>query len=88
MAKDGHVPTRSGNRLIDTRMIIDDVMRRYPETVSVFLQFGMDCYGCSMARFESVKDGAAAYHVDLHLLTQALDEAARKTKTGFPEAGT
>ncbi len=67
------------NLLIDTKMMIDEVMERHPETVSVFLQFGMDCYGCSMARFESVQDGADAYNVDLHLLVQALNEAARKT---------
>jgi len=69
----------SRNQVIDTKMIIDEVMERYPGTVAVFLQFGMDCYGCSMARFESVRDGAAAYNVDLHLLVQALNEAAQKT---------
>ncbi|NOZ06090.1 MAG: DUF1858 domain-containing protein [Chloroflexi bacterium] len=60
-------------------MMIDEVMKRHPETVSVFLRFGMDCYGCSMARFESVRDGAAAYNVDLGSLVQALNEAAQKT---------
>jgi len=65
--------------VIEADMIIDNVLEEHPETLSVFLQFDMDCYGCSMARFETVADGAAIYHVDVEVLLQELNKAVAKS---------
>ena len=38
-------------------MPIGDVVKNYPETIKVFLQHGLMCVGCAVARFENIKDG-------------------------------
>jgi hybrid cluster-associated redox disulfide protein len=67
--------------VIRADMIINDVLEEHPETLSVFLHFDMDCYGCSMARFETIADGAAIYHVGVDVLLQELNESVAKSLT-------
>jgi hybrid cluster-associated redox disulfide protein len=37
-------------------MTVDDVMRRWPATIRVFLAFRMNCVGCPIAGFHTVDD--------------------------------
>ena len=78
----------SMNPTIDADMVVDEVLEEHPETLPVFLHFDMDCYGCSMARFETVADGAAIYDVDLEVLLQALNEAVTQSVAVAGEKGT
>lgn len=55
--------------LINEQMNILEVVQLYPETVDVFRHYGMSCLGCSAAKFESIKQGAAAHGIDIHALT-------------------
>jgi hybrid cluster-associated redox disulfide protein len=56
-------------------MPIGQVVQKYPETVQVFLQHGLMCFGCAIARFENVEQGAVAHGIDVDALMKDLNEA-------------
>lgn len=41
-------------------MGILDAVNAYPDSVNVFQAYGMHCFGCMAARFESIEEGALA----------------------------
>jgi hybrid cluster-associated redox disulfide protein len=55
---------------------IEDVLRRFPATVSVFTRFGIDCAGCQLSAWENLEHGARVHGIDLPRLLEALNEAA------------
>lgn len=56
-------------------MPIGDVVKKYPQTIRVFLQHGLVCVGCAVARFENIRDGAAAHGIDVDALIADLNQA-------------
>ncbi|HEY8334893.1 MAG TPA: DUF1858 domain-containing protein [Tardiphaga sp.] len=56
-------------------MTVDEVMRRWPATIRVFLDFNMGCVGCPIATFHSVDDACREHKVGQAFL-QALRAAA------------
>ena len=58
---------------------IGDVVREFPETVPVFLEHGLGCLGCALARFENIAQGAKAHGIDVDALMVALNEAIAAT---------
>jgi hybrid cluster-associated redox disulfide protein len=67
---------------METRMpirfddLVDDVMRRSPETIRVFLQFRMRCVGCPIACFHTVEDACREHGVDRDAFFRALSACA------------
>lgn len=59
-------------------MSITEVVSKYPELVSVFMEHGMGCLGCAAARFESIEQGARAHGIDVDNLINALNKALDK----------
>ena len=57
---------------LDLDMPVADVMRRWPETVGVFVARQMACPGCPMAPFMTVADAAREYHLDADELLAVL----------------
>ncbi|MCW2277425.1 DUF1858 domain-containing protein [Heliophilum fasciatum] len=57
-------------------MTISEVVGKYPQTVPVFMSFGMGCLGCSAARFENIAQGAGAHGIDIEKLMVELNKAA------------
>jgi hybrid cluster-associated redox disulfide protein len=45
-------------------MTVDEVMRRWPTTIRVFLDFGMRCVGCPIASFHSIDEACEEHDVD------------------------
>jgi len=58
-------------------MIIGDIIRRHPETLKVFEQFGLDCFECQIADFEAVEHGAGVHKVEVDELLKELNRVAR-----------
>lgn len=56
-------------------MIVDDIMTRWPTSVSVFLRHRMACPGCVMAPFMTVREAAREYGLDPRLLSRELAAA-------------
>ncbi len=55
-------------------MTIQEVVQNHPEAVRVFLEHGLHCIGCSVARFENIEQGALAHGIDLDKLLRDLND--------------
>ncbi len=62
--------------LVSREMTIAEVVNKYPQTVPVFLAHGLFCFGCAVARFENVEQGAEAHGIDVDALMTDLNAAA------------
>jgi hybrid cluster-associated redox disulfide protein len=58
---------------ITKEMSIGEVMKKYPQTVKVFLQHGLMCVGCAAARFENLEQGAVAHGINVEALVKDLN---------------
>jgi hybrid cluster-associated redox disulfide protein len=61
---------------ITREMLIGEVVQKYPQTVEVFLRHGLMCFGCVMARYENVEQGAVAHGIDVEALMKDLNATA------------
>ena len=43
---------------------VNEVMSRWPETIGVFIQHGMGCVGCPVARFHSVEEACREHDLE------------------------
>ncbi len=61
---------------INKEMKIAEVLREYPQTVDVFLAYGMQCACCPMAEPESLADAAKVHDINIDDLLIDLNEKA------------
>jgi len=61
--------------VISKDMPIGEVVEKYPQTVEVFLRHGLMCFGCAVARFENLEQGAMAHGINVELLLKDLNTA-------------
>lgn len=61
--------------MITRDMIIADIIRQHPETVSVFQRYHLDCYECQIADLETVEHGAGVHKVAIAELVEALNKS-------------
>ena len=64
--------------MITREMTIAEIIANYPQTMSVFRSFGLDCMECQIADYEEVEHGAGVHNVDIEQLLKALNEAINK----------
>ncbi|KPK99464.1 MAG: hypothetical protein AMJ91_07755 [candidate division Zixibacteria bacterium SM23_73_3] len=62
-------------------MTFGEVLKRHPETVKTFFQYGMHCFGCHLAVDETIEQGAMAHGVEIDKLIDDLN----KTVAPSPE---
>ena len=63
-------------------MTVDEVMRRWPATIRVFLDFRMGCVGCPIAGFHTVEDACREHACDPADFLSALRAAAANSESG------
>ena len=56
-------------------MAIGEIVQKFPQTVPVFLKHGLMCFGCAVARFENLEQGARAHGIDVEALVTDLNAA-------------
>ena len=56
-------------------MPIGEVVQSYPQTIEVFLKHGLMCFGCAIARYENVEQGAMAHGINVKTLIRDLNAA-------------
>lgn len=54
-------------------MIVEDVLKKWPQTYSVFQSWKADCIGCLLQRFCTLQDVAESYAIDLTDLIKDLE---------------
>ena len=60
---------------ITKEMPIGEIVQEYPQTIEVFLKHGLMCFGCAIARFENVEQGAMAHGINPDTLIKDLNAA-------------
>jgi len=60
---------------ISKEMSIAEVVQKHPQTIEVFLRHGLMCFGCAIARFENIEQGAMAHGIDVPSLVKDLNAA-------------
>ncbi len=63
---------------ITKNLPIGEVVQKYPETIPVFMEHGLGCFGCAAARFENIEQGAIAHGIDVEALITDLNAAVAK----------
>jgi len=61
---------------IEATQSVDEVMRRWPQTMRVFIKHGMHCIGCPIACFHTVEDACREHAVNLSRFLADLRDAA------------
>ena len=56
-------------------MKIEDVLRKYPQTIPVFQRFGIDCAECQLSGYEDLEHGAKVHGIDVEALLERLNES-------------
>lgn len=60
-------------------MTFGEVLKKYPETIKTFFEYGMHCFGCHIAVSETIEQGALAHGVDVDQLMQDLNKTVSST---------
>ena len=64
-----------GQPTITAEMAIGDVVSEHPSTMHVFMRHGLGCFGCALARFENIRQGADAHGINVDALIEDLNKA-------------
>lgn len=59
--------------MIEKHMTIGEVISKYPQAISVFKSFGLDCNECQFAALEDLEHGAGVHKVNLDDLLAELN---------------
>lgn len=63
---------------ITKKMTMGEVMKEYPKTVFVFIDYGLHCVGCPMAEPETIEEAAKLHRINLEKFLKDLNKVARK----------
>jgi hybrid cluster-associated redox disulfide protein len=64
--------------MIHKNMSIEDIVKKYPETILIFEKYGLGCVGCQAALFENIEQGAEVHGIDVDTLIKDLNNAIPK----------
>jgi hybrid cluster-associated redox disulfide protein len=64
--------------MINRKMSIEEVVKKFPETVATFETYGLGCLGCQAALFESIEQGAEVHGIDVEALIKDLNKQIAK----------
>ena len=62
-------------------LLVADALEADPRRLRVFLDHGLACAGCPMARFETVEEAALSYGIDPLALASALVDPPQENQT-------
>lgn len=66
--------------------LVDDVMRRWPATIRVFLDYRMRCVGCPIGCFHTIDDACREHGADRETFLADLRRVAAQVEAVMPEA--
>jgi hybrid cluster-associated redox disulfide protein len=49
---------------ITGNMKIAEIVEHFPETIEVFMEYGIACFGCGMANLETLEEGVSLHGID------------------------
>jgi hybrid cluster-associated redox disulfide protein len=70
---------------ITKEMTFGEVLKKYPQTVKTFFEYGMHCFGCHIAVSETIEQGALAHGVNVDQLMEDLNKVASSVAQTDPK---
>lgn len=64
-------------RALNEDMTMDEIMRRWPATIRVVLDYGMLCVGCPIASFHTIEDAIKEHSIDGERFRRDIEAATR-----------
>ena len=64
---------------ITSKMTIGEVLKKYPKTVFVFIDYGLHCVNCPLAQNDPIEGAAKIHNLDLKKLLKDLNKVAKKS---------
>lgn len=65
---------------ISADMMVSEAIARYPDTIPIFMKYGMHCIGCPMAMQETIEQATAGHGIPIDKIIIDLNKAAKKKK--------
>ncbi len=62
---------------IDPDLPLDELMRRWPSAVRVFIRHEIHCVGCTLSSFHCLRDAAVLHGVDEDMLVREILQGAQ-----------
>ena len=66
---------------ITLKLIVADILERWPRAIPVFLKYRMKCVGCSMAAFEILADALRIHGIPADRFLTDVNEAVSENNT-------
>lgn len=63
--------------ILHTQLTVEDVLKNWPQTYSVFKSHNTDCIGCLLQRFCSIQEVAESYQISLPGLIKDLEKCVK-----------
>jgi hybrid cluster-associated redox disulfide protein len=60
-------------QIFHAQLTVEEILKKWPETFSVFRSRNTDCIGCLLQRFCTLQDVAETYEIELQDLTGDLE---------------
>lgn len=54
-------------------MLIGDIVKRYPDSIPVMFEHGLQCIGCHVASWETLEQGAQSHGIDINKLLNEMN---------------
>jgi hybrid cluster-associated redox disulfide protein len=64
---------------ITKEMTIGEIIKKYPNAIFVFMNYGLHCVGCPLAQNDTLEGAARLHHLDLEKLLEDLNKAAERS---------
>ncbi len=66
---------------IKKEMKVGEVLRNHPETINVFMKYGLGCAGCPMSEPENLEEAASVHGIDPEDFLKELNDSLEDGKT-------
>ena len=68
---------------INKNMLISDIISQYPETMEVFLEYGLHCVTCHVSNVETLEQGAKRHGMDEQKVEHMIKDANQTIEENF-----
>ena len=65
---------KTGGDLIDSSMLVGDIIREHPIAAQFLMECGMGCISCPASQMESLAEACAVHGIDGDEITEALND--------------
>lgn len=63
---------------ITKEILISEVVKEYPKTAPVFLEYGLHCMSCAFAKDETIEKAVKVHKIDLEKFLKDLNKITEK----------